>query len=159
MSPEQNLTIVLLKLRYSLGCSSKQGYVWSPYFSDAILTGSKPAVICGVFLFIGTSLLLYWRARVGPGPYIIPMILSCIMMGTCLIQKKGVSDIVGFKDISLTVAPMFPYPSYVVSESINPLPYCFPLHAQYRSESPYSNHWPFMQPSRSSAQFWFSPRQ
>ncbi|KAI5115336.1 hypothetical protein M0805_008881, partial [Coniferiporia weirii] len=60
-----------------------------------------PTVICGIFLFIGTSILLYTRARVGPGPYVIGLILSCIVI-----------------DISLTVAPLYPYPFYQTGQSI-----------------------------------------
>ncbi|KAL5495894.1 hypothetical protein ACEPAI_1358 [Sanghuangporus weigelae] len=62
---------------------------------------ARPTVICGVFLFIWTSFLLYTRARVGPGPYIIAIVLSCILT-----------------DISLTTAHLFPYPYYGIGESV-----------------------------------------
>ncbi|OCB89516.1 hypothetical protein A7U60_g3311 [Sanghuangporus baumii] len=62
---------------------------------------ARPTVICGVFLFIWTSLLLYTRARVGPGPYIVAIVLSCVLT-----------------DISLTTAHLFPYPYYGIGESV-----------------------------------------
>ncbi|KAL5518361.1 hypothetical protein ACEPAH_43 [Sanghuangporus vaninii] len=62
---------------------------------------ARPTVICGVFLFVWTSLLLYTRARVGPGPYIIAIVLSCILT-----------------DISLTTAHLYPYPYYGVGEYV-----------------------------------------
>ncbi|PAV21583.1 hypothetical protein PNOK_0154000 [Pyrrhoderma noxium] len=58
-------------------------------------------IICAIFLFIGTSALLYIRARAGPGPYAIAIILSCIV-----------------SDVSLTVGHLFPYAYYNVGKTI-----------------------------------------
>ncbi|KAH8111149.1 hypothetical protein DFH11DRAFT_1880050 [Phellopilus nigrolimitatus] len=60
-----------------------------------------PAIICAIFLFVGTAVLLYTKARVGPGPYSIATVLSCIMM-----------------DISFTTGHLYPYTSYKTGESI-----------------------------------------
>ncbi|TDL16038.1 hypothetical protein BD410DRAFT_731828 [Rickenella mellea] len=57
-----------------------------------------PSIICAVFLCVGSSSLLYFKARKGPGPYLFAAFLGC----TCL-------------DISLTVAPLFPYPYYSIA--------------------------------------------
>ncbi|KAH8109100.1 hypothetical protein DFH11DRAFT_1629750 [Phellopilus nigrolimitatus] len=54
-----------------------------------------PTVICAVFLFIGTAFMLYSRARIGQGPYVIAPTLGCIVI-----------------DITLTVAHFYPYISY-----------------------------------------------
>lgn len=62
-----------------------------------------PTVILGVFIFVGTTFLLYLRARQGPGPYLFATILSCI----CL-------------DITLTTSVLIPYPYYDVSTLLYP---------------------------------------
>ncbi|KAF9261178.1 hypothetical protein L218DRAFT_981064 [Marasmius fiardii PR-910] len=72
----------------------------------AITSGGRyveagPTVILGVFMFIGTAILLYIRARKGPGPYLFACILSCI----CL-------------TISLTTAAMIPFPYYQIGQAI-----------------------------------------
>ncbi|KAF5356418.1 hypothetical protein D9758_009464 [Tetrapyrgos nigripes] len=56
---------------------------------------AAPTVIIAIFIFIGTVVLLYIRARKGPGPYLFACIFSCI----CL-------------DINLTTSVLIPYPYY-----------------------------------------------
>ncbi|KAG7095039.1 hypothetical protein E1B28_005829 [Marasmius oreades] len=60
-----------------------------------------PTVVLGVFMFTGTAILLYLRARKGPGPYLFACMLSCI----CL-------------TISLTTAAMVPFPYYQIGRAI-----------------------------------------
>ncbi|KAL0581273.1 hypothetical protein V5O48_000756 [Marasmius crinis-equi] len=74
--------------------------------ATAITSGGKyveagPTVILAVFMFLGTVILLYVRARKGPGPYLFACILSCI----CL-------------TISLTTSALIPYPYYNIGRSI-----------------------------------------
>ncbi|KAI5122416.1 hypothetical protein M0805_002966 [Coniferiporia weirii] len=59
-----------------------------------------PTVICAFFLFIGTSLSLYVRARIGQGPYVLAPTFACIVL-----------------DITLTVAHFYPYASYQTGKS------------------------------------------
>ncbi|THH04285.1 hypothetical protein EW145_g5635 [Phellinidium pouzarii] len=59
-----------------------------------------PTIICALFLFIGTSISLYGRARIGQGPYVIAPTFACIVM-----------------DITLTVAHFYPYASYQIGQS------------------------------------------
>jgi len=54
-----------------------------------------------VFIFVGTSVFLYIKARAGPGPYLFAAVFGCI----CI-------------DISLTTAVLFPYPFYNIAKSI-----------------------------------------
>ncbi|KZS91708.1 hypothetical protein SISNIDRAFT_442962 [Sistotremastrum niveocremeum HHB9708] len=60
-----------------------------------------PSVICGVFLFFGSAMILYLKSRLGPGPFIFATVFACISL-----------------DICLTVAPLFPYPYYKIGETI-----------------------------------------
>lgn len=59
-----------------------------------------PTVILGVFIFLGSLVLLYIKARSVPS-----QIFACILGCLCL-------------DISLTTAALFPYPLYMVGKSI-----------------------------------------
>ncbi|KAG6834861.1 hypothetical protein H0H93_006863, partial [Arthromyces matolae] len=52
-----------------------------------------PAVIIGVFIFLGSSFILFFRAHKGPGPYIFPY-------------------------ISLTTAVLFPFPYYNIGKVV-----------------------------------------
>ncbi|GJE89275.1 aromatic acid exporter family member 2 domain-containing protein [Phanerochaete sordida] len=60
-----------------------------------------PAIIQAVFLFFGSAFFLYLKARLGPGPYLIPTILGCI----CL-------------DVCLSTAALFPYPFYNIGKAV-----------------------------------------
>ncbi|KAF9457122.1 hypothetical protein BDZ94DRAFT_1203283 [Collybia nuda] len=60
-----------------------------------------PTIILAVFIFVGSAVFLYIKARQGPGPYLFATVFACI----CL-------------DISLTTAALFPYPLYLVGKSI-----------------------------------------
>ncbi|KAG5730014.1 hypothetical protein E4T56_gene20195 [Termitomyces sp. T112] len=62
---------------------------------------AAPAVIFGVFIFLGSSFILFFRAHKGPGPYTIPCIFACV----CL-------------DISLTTAVLFPFPYYQIGHVV-----------------------------------------
>ncbi|KAK7062685.1 hypothetical protein VNI00_000173 [Paramarasmius palmivorus] len=73
---------------------------------EAIASGGRyieaaPTVVLGVFMFVGTVVLLYIRARKGPGPYLFACILSCI----CL-------------TISLTTSALVPFPYYQIGQAI-----------------------------------------
>ncbi|KAG9311166.1 hypothetical protein JVU11DRAFT_8233 [Chiua virens] len=61
----------------------------------------KQCVIIALFMFVGCSVFLYIKSRVGPGPLTIAIIFGCL----CI-------------DISLTTAVLFPYPNYLVGKSI-----------------------------------------
>ncbi|TFK95222.1 hypothetical protein BDV98DRAFT_587243 [Pterulicium gracile] len=71
----------------------------SPYHGEYI--EAAPGVILGVFLVLGTCVLLFIKARQGPGPYTFATLLGCICM-----------------DISLTTAHLFPYPFYDIGQAI-----------------------------------------
>ncbi|KDR73331.1 hypothetical protein GALMADRAFT_228417 [Galerina marginata CBS 339.88] len=62
---------------------------------------AAPAVITAVFIFFGTSVILWFRAKQGPGPYLFACILACI----CI-------------DICMTTSILFPFPYYLVGRSI-----------------------------------------
>ncbi|KIM88532.1 hypothetical protein PILCRDRAFT_62336 [Piloderma croceum F 1598] len=62
---------------------------------------AAPAIILGIFVFIGSAVLLYIKARMGPGPFLFASIFGCI----CL-------------DITLTTAGLFPYPYYMIGKVI-----------------------------------------
>ncbi|KAH8111150.1 hypothetical protein DFH11DRAFT_644694 [Phellopilus nigrolimitatus] len=62
---------------------------------------ARVAIICAIFLFVGTAVLLYTKARVGPGPYTTALILSCIVM-----------------DLSFTTGHLFPYASYKTGAAV-----------------------------------------
>ncbi|OBZ78595.1 Uncharacterized protein C57A7.05 [Grifola frondosa] len=72
---------------------------------QAISTGqfveAGPTVIMGVFIFLGSALLLYTKARLGPGPFLFATVFGCI----CI-------------DISMTTAILFPYPFYQIGHAI-----------------------------------------
>lgn len=72
---------------------------------DSIITGqyieAGPAVIQAVFLFFGSAFFLYLKARLGPGPFLVPTILACI----CL-------------DVCLCTAALFPYPFYDIGKAV-----------------------------------------
>lgn len=38
-------------------------------------------MICAAFLGLGTSLLLYVKARTGPDPFAAAVILACVILG------------------------------------------------------------------------------
>jgi hypothetical protein len=61
----------------------------------------QPSAIFAVFLFMGTAFILFVRAWVGPGPFVPATVFACICV-----------------DISLTVAPLFPYPYYIIGRTI-----------------------------------------
>ncbi|KAA1476343.1 hypothetical protein DENSPDRAFT_932985 [Dentipellis sp. KUC8613] len=62
---------------------------------------AAPSVILAVFLFAGSFLFLYIKARLGPGPFLFASVLGCI----CL-------------DISITTAALFPYPNYTFGQAV-----------------------------------------
>ncbi|KAF7311484.1 hypothetical protein MKEN_01050700 [Mycena kentingensis (nom. inval.)] len=66
---------------------------------------TTPAVILGVFIFVGTAVILFVRSRNIPS-----QIFACILGCLCL-------------DTSLTTASLFPYPNYLVGKTIM-LPIC-----------------------------------
>lgn len=72
---------------------------------QTIITGeyieAGPAVILGIFLFIGSVFFLYIKARLGPGPFLPASVFGCICV-----------------DISLTTAVLFPYPYYKIGQMI-----------------------------------------
>jgi len=41
-----------------------------------------PVVIIAVFLFLGTTFLLWLRVKQGPGPYLIATVLACLCLST-----------------------------------------------------------------------------
>ncbi|KAF8585510.1 hypothetical protein K439DRAFT_1409815 [Ramaria rubella] len=62
---------------------------------------AAPSVICAIFLFFGTAIILYARARIGPGPFTPATAFACLCA-----------------DISLTVAPLYPYPYYNAGRTV-----------------------------------------
>ena len=60
-----------------------------------------PTVIIAVFIFVGSFVLLYIKARQGPGHFIFPCIFGCI----CL-------------DIASTTAVLLPFPYYEIGKTI-----------------------------------------
>ncbi|EDQ99398.1 uncharacterized protein LACBIDRAFT_316563 [Laccaria bicolor S238N-H82] len=60
-----------------------------------------PTVIMGVFVGVGSAVILYIKARQGPGPFTFACIFSCI----CL-------------DVSLTTAVLFPFPFYLIGRAV-----------------------------------------
>ena len=98
-------------------------------------------MICAIFLGLGSATLLYLRVRLGPGPFIIAFILSCIVLGTrvrCISQFTGLIDVL--KDISLTVGPFFPYPYYTVRHvSVSKIP-CLTTKSRSVKPSSYLSH-------------------
>ncbi|KAI9437333.1 hypothetical protein H4582DRAFT_2111932 [Lactarius indigo] len=77
----------------------------APAALNEILSGTyieaAPSVINGIFLFLGSSFLLYIKAQQGPGPFSPATILACI----CL-------------DISLTTSALFPYAYYKSGQAV-----------------------------------------
>ncbi|KAE9392227.1 hypothetical protein BT96DRAFT_924850 [Gymnopus androsaceus JB14] len=70
-------------------------------FSNGQYVEAAPSVVLGLFIFLGTAILLYIRVHQGPGPYLFATLFSCI----CLIT-------------SLTTAALIPYPYYIVGRAI-----------------------------------------
>ncbi|KAL5501058.1 hypothetical protein ACEPAH_9445 [Sanghuangporus vaninii] len=68
---------------------------------------ARETIICAVFLFLGTAALLYSRARIAQGPYVLGPTLGCIVI-----------------DITLSVAHFYPYQSYQTAISCV-LPFAF----------------------------------
>ncbi|KAF9521875.1 hypothetical protein CPB83DRAFT_840925 [Crepidotus variabilis] len=62
---------------------------------------AAPSIILAVFIFFGSSILLYIKARQGPGPYLFASIFGCLCIDTVL-----------------TTSALFPYPYYRVGQSI-----------------------------------------
>lgn len=62
---------------------------------------AAPSVIQSVFLFFGSTFFLYLKARLGPGPFLIPTILACI----CL-------------DVCLCTAALYPFPFYKIGKAV-----------------------------------------
>ncbi|KAG6918461.1 hypothetical protein DXG01_014088 [Tephrocybe rancida] len=60
-----------------------------------------PTIILGVFLFLGSMAICFFKAHKGPGPYIFPCVFACI----CL-------------DISITTSVLFPFPYYKVGQVV-----------------------------------------
>ncbi|KAF7322544.1 hypothetical protein HMN09_00032900 [Mycena chlorophos] len=61
---------------------------------------AAPSVIMGIFIFVGTVVLLYIRSRNIPS-----QIFACILACLCL-------------DTSLTAAALFPFPNYLIGQAI-----------------------------------------
>lgn len=72
---------------------------------STIITGQfiepGPTVVLAVFLFLGSTVTLYLKARFGPGPFLFATIFASI----CL-------------DICLTTTATFPYPFYDIGKAI-----------------------------------------
>ncbi|WVW79680.1 hypothetical protein I302_101649 [Kwoniella bestiolae CBS 10118] len=62
---------------------------------DGTYLQAKPAVICAVFLAVGTGAALWWKLRTQPSPATFPLVLSCVLI-----------------DIGLTTAVFYPYDLY-----------------------------------------------
>ncbi|EPQ28128.1 uncharacterized protein PFL1_06939 [Pseudozyma flocculosa PF-1] len=62
---------------------------------------ASPSVVCAVFLAFGSAFFLYVKVRFGPSPFLFGTIFSCILL-----------------NISLTYAPLYPYPVYTFGRSI-----------------------------------------
>ncbi|KAK2462664.1 hypothetical protein APHAL10511_005397 [Amanita phalloides] len=71
----------------------------------AVLTGqfleAAPTTIIAVWIFLASATLLYLRAKLGPGPYIFPIILALITI-----------------DLTMQNAVLFPFPYYLFGRSI-----------------------------------------
>lgn len=83
----------------SLRLSAAQANVNSIY--EGIYLEAGPAVVCAVFLAFGAAAWLYLKIRFGPSPFLFASIIGCI-----------------FLDITLTYAPLFPYPNYLIGTSV-----------------------------------------
>ncbi|KZV73701.1 hypothetical protein PENSPDRAFT_602548 [Peniophora sp. CONT] len=68
---------------------------------------AAPSIILAVFLFVGSSVFLYIKARKGPGPFLFATVLGCI----CL-------------DITMQTAVLYPFPLYSIGQSVT-LPLVF----------------------------------
>ncbi|KAN0063991.1 hypothetical protein ACQY0O_003597 [Thecaphora frezii] len=68
---------------------------------EAAYLESRPAVVCAFFLAFGSAVFLYVKVRFGPGPFLFGTIFSCILL-----------------NISLTYAPLYPYPVYNFGQAI-----------------------------------------
>ncbi|KAF8510808.1 hypothetical protein BU17DRAFT_55138 [Hysterangium stoloniferum] len=73
--------------------------------SEEIFSGqyieAGPSVVFSIFLFLGTALILFARARLGPGPFVPATSFACLCV-----------------DISLTTAPLYPYNNYAIGEAV-----------------------------------------
>ncbi|KAL7419840.1 hypothetical protein Q5752_005756 [Cryptotrichosporon argae] len=66
---------------------------------DGTYLQAKPAVICALFLAVGTGALLWWKLRTAPSPATFPLVLSCILI-----------------DVSLSIVPLYPTAFYTSGE-------------------------------------------
>ncbi|WVF66724.1 hypothetical protein IAT40_001466 [Kwoniella sp. CBS 6097] len=62
---------------------------------DGTYLQAKPAVICAIFLAVGTGAALWWKMRTQPSPATFPLVLCCVLI-----------------DIGLTTAVFYPYNLY-----------------------------------------------
>lgn len=62
---------------------------------------TTPTAICATFLAIGSACCLYLKVKFGPSPFLMATILGCIQL-----------------DITLVYAPLWPYPFYLLGESV-----------------------------------------
>ncbi|WRT65402.1 uncharacterized protein IL334_002345 [Kwoniella shivajii] len=62
---------------------------------DATYLQAKPAVVCAIFLSVGTGAALWWKLRTQPSPATFPLVLSCVLI-----------------DIGMTTAVFYPYDLY-----------------------------------------------
>ncbi|WVR04089.1 hypothetical protein IAU60_001088 [Kwoniella sp. DSM 27419] len=62
---------------------------------DGTYLQAKPAVVCSIFLAVGTGAALWWKLRTQPSPATFPLVLSCILI-----------------DIGMTTAVFYPYDLY-----------------------------------------------
>ncbi|OCF58351.1 hypothetical protein L486_04383 [Kwoniella mangroviensis CBS 10435] len=62
---------------------------------DGTYLQAKPAVVCAIFLAVGTGAALWWKLRTQPSPATFPLVLSCVLI-----------------DIGLTTAVFYPYNLY-----------------------------------------------
>ncbi|KIM37523.1 hypothetical protein M413DRAFT_76838 [Hebeloma cylindrosporum] len=59
------------------------------------------SIICAVFIFFGAAFFLWLRVRQGPGPYLFACIFALLAL-----------------NISLTAAPLYPSPQYLLTKSV-----------------------------------------
>ncbi|KAF8628826.1 hypothetical protein AX17_005887 [Amanita inopinata Kibby_2008] len=60
-----------------------------------------PTVIIAIFIFFGSSFFLFAKAKLGASPYLFACVIACIALDVCL-----------------TTAVLFPFPYYLVGQSI-----------------------------------------
>ncbi|KIJ33026.1 hypothetical protein M422DRAFT_265055 [Sphaerobolus stellatus SS14] len=105
------LTLLMVTMTWAWSCLATKlaNLARSEYVFDATVSQifhgefleAGPCVIYAVFLFIWTSLILFLRAKIGPGPFMPATVFSCL----CI-------------DISLTIAQLYPYPNYAIGETV-----------------------------------------